>query len=279
MIARIETQGDVLAISMIDPVYHRAPKGGVRGKIAGFSKAARRRMMELMNRLRTKGTRTTFLTLTFAGVPSWDNARKAFKRFSQRLRRKYPEMSAVWRLERQERGSIHYHLICFNLPFVPQAELQKVWTKCTEEELSIIHIKLLNSKKAVMSYVSKYIAKRDGVSDTPSLDDGAYSHAVQEIEGGRHWGWINKAKLPFADVYAFYAREGDALRYVWWAARAVSRGRAGKSPKRLVLFAQDCFAWFERLLEDCWEPQEPLYQEYEGSYSFMACLRSGTMYF
>jgi hypothetical protein len=104
-------------------------------------------------------------------------------------------------MEFQERGSIHFHLLMFNLPFWKQALVQKVWTACTREVRSIVHIKLVHGARSIMSYIAKYIAK----ADETSLEDVSYQH-VDEDTGempsiGRCWGWINKNALPLGQKY------------------------------------------------------------------------------
>lgn len=119
-----------------------------------------------------------------------------------RIRRAFQNCSVVWRMEFQERGAIHFHLLCFNLPFWKQAELQKAWEDCTEENTSIAHIKLVHGAKMIMAYISKYIAKKDERSELTSLEDGSYQHEGREKLSGRFWGYINKELLPLGEVVA-----------------------------------------------------------------------------
>lgn len=152
--------------------------------------------MRFLARLKVKKIRATFITLTFHRMVSHDNARIVFKRFSMRLRRRFEHISVVWRLEYQpKRGAIHFHLLCFNMPFWKQAELQKTWEDCTQEEMSIADIRLLHGTRSVMGYVSKYIAKIDSGASA-SLDDGSYQHGARSETAGRFWGYINKELLP-----------------------------------------------------------------------------------
>jgi hypothetical protein len=105
-------------------------------------------------------------------------------------------------MEFQERGAIHFHLLLFNFPFVPQKELQKVWEACTREARSILDIRLVHGAKMIMAYISKYIAKRDERSEITSLDDGSYQHEGRDKLSGRFWGYINKELLPLGEVVA-----------------------------------------------------------------------------
>jgi len=227
---------------------HARRGGGLRGLITGFSRASRRRLIDLTSRLNTDSVRKTFLTLTFTGTPEWEDAKATLKRFTMRLRRAYPEMSAIWRQERQERGAIHFHLIIFNLPYIPQRDLQKTWEQCTGEPRSIIHIKLLNSSRAVMFYVSKYIAKQqEEMSEVlTSLDKPTYQHGM-----GRSWGYVNKKGLPFAEKWVFHVADEDAIRYAMWSCFALSGGRAGRSQQHARLFCDDAMDMLKFTLSIC----------------------------
>jgi len=148
-----------------------------------------------------------------------EEAKKAFKRFAMRLRRAFPAVSAVWRMEPQERGAAHFHLLVFNLPFWKQCDLQMVWEACTGEKRSIVHIKLVHGARSVMAYVSKYIAKEDARDELTSLDDDAYQHAPREKLAGRFWGWIRKECLPLGQKLEGILTDRQTIRslssFVW----------------------------------------------------------------
>jgi hypothetical protein len=200
MIAFIEAQGSLLSMKVRGFKPRTGGYGGKRGIIQTFSQASRRRLLRFMARLKVRKIRATFITLTFKEMVSHENAKRAFKRFTMRLRRAFPTSSVVWRLEYQpKRGAIHYHLLCFNLPFWKQKELQTTWEACTGEVCSIVDIRLVHGARSVMAYVAKYIAKVD--QEPTSLDDGAYQHAGEdEPPRSRFWGYINKELLPLGEV-------------------------------------------------------------------------------
>lgn len=241
--ATLIEQGGVFEVRVInEATMQPRAGGGVRGCVTSFSKASRKRLIDLTSRLDVKGHRVVFMTLTFSSNPELSEARRAFKMFTMRIRRKNPQMSAIWRLERQKRGAIHYHLIMFDFPFTPQAGLQSSWEECTGEETSILDIRLVRrGRKSVMYYVSKYVAKHgdgdgDGVSGSTSLVKGTYQH---EVESGRHWGYINREKLPFADRFEYHVEGGDAVRYALWGITATSKGRSGKSNVHAKLYCSN----------------------------------------
>jgi len=194
--AYIEAQGSLLSLKVMGFKSSSSLNTAKRGIIRTFSAASRRRLMRFMARLKVRKIRATFITLTFTEMVTHEQAKTVFKRFSMRLRRAYPQASVVWRLEYQpKRGAIHYHLLCFRLPFWEQKKLQETWEECTCEDRSIVDIRLVHGARSVMGYVSKYIAKIDNEAPA-SLDDGSYQHEGRGPALSRFWGYINKELLP-----------------------------------------------------------------------------------
>jgi len=201
MIAHFEAQGSLLLLKVTGQESRPVAHNHKRGIIRVFSAAARRRMLRFMARLKTRKIRATFITLTFTEIVTNERAKIVFKRWVMRVRRRFESISCVWRMEFQERGAIHFHLLCFNLPFWAQADLQKTWEACTEESRSIVHIKLVHGARSIMSYIAKYIAKKDETS----LEDVSYQHVDRESGEvpvlGKFWGWINKNALPLGELH------------------------------------------------------------------------------
>lgn len=231
----VQKQADVLEAKKLPTIKKDRPVGGLRGVVSHFSKASRRRLIVKMERMELRKVRVTFVTLTFTACVSWDESRRALKMFLMRIRRQYPNTSGVWRLEHQERGAIHFHILFFKLPYIPQDELQKSWEECTREPRSIVDIRLIVNKKQAMHYVSKYIAKVADEKSLTSLDSAAYQH-----ETGRRWGVINEKCLPYGKIHAEWLDvDDDVAGYFWWATRAISRGRAGFKHDMMLLFTDE----------------------------------------
>jgi len=247
LIALAQQQGSVFELRPI----MRSPGargGGVRGAIAGFSRASRRRLIDMFARLDTSGVRSVFLTLTFAGTPDPETAKAAYRRFAERIKRRYSDVCWVWRMEFQRRGSIHFHLLAFRLPYIPQRELQNIWTECTGEERSIVHVKLLHGKRAAMNYCSKYVSKLEDTNAGASLDNVTYPHDGQASRSGRLWGVCRRELLPFAKCFtAFVEGEGE-LGYCRWAAGAISRQRAIRHRVGCKLYSDDAPRFFRHLM-------------------------------
>src|SRR5205085_8035023 len=142
-----EAQGSLLVMRLLGQEKRPNTIAPIRGRIRRFSANARRRLMRFMARLRMKGVRATFITLTFKGYPSNAEAKRALHAFMSHLRRTFPKASACWRMEYQKRGAIHFHLLCFDLPYWPQKELQETWTAITRETSSRVDIRLIRSRR------------------------------------------------------------------------------------------------------------------------------------
>ena len=231
-LALVTRQGDLTTISFTKNSSSRSLKGGgLRNPIFTFSRASRKRLLHLFARLQTHRVRTVFLTLTFHDQDDAKAAKQTFRAFRERLRRRFPKSSFIWRMERQERGAIHFHLILFNFPYVPQSDLQTWWTETTGEDLSIVHIKLLRGKKRAFYYCSKYCAKTN--DESTSFITSTYPHA--DRWEGRFWGIQHYDQLPFASKKSWFTDDLDAALYFrYWLLKSA---KVGYSPSRYSNFA------------------------------------------
>jgi len=200
MIAYIEAQGSLLTMKIIGRKYKRPYTGGIRSRIRAFSAKSRVRLMRFMSRLKMQGVRATFITLTFRGYPSNAKAKSCLHAFVQHIRRNFPFASAVWRMEFQKRGSLHFHLLCFNLPWWDWKDLLATWKRITHQNVARIDIQLIKSRKGVMYYVSKYIAKVDKKNGSTFFISPPYLHVGRKWKKGRFWGYHNKKLLPLGEV-------------------------------------------------------------------------------
>jgi len=247
--AYIEAQGSLLLMKIRSADGHVRRGGGVRGKVTGFSKKSRHRMLIFMSRLRTKGARATFITLTFSGQPTHKEAQAALKRFLMRIRRHYEQVCGIWRLERQERGAIHFHLLLFNLPFIKQAVVQRVWEACTREEKSIVDIRLASGARRIISYISKYISKPTEGEGLTSLEDVPYQHAPRDDISGRVWGWLNKKSLPLGQRIEGFLVEWSTITWLRFEANLLSEGRASRSVWKVTLFNETVYQLFNHAVK------------------------------
>lgn len=100
-----------------------------------------------------------FLTLTFAeNVQDIEQANKVYNLFIKRLNNKLfgrgvTRLKYVVVPEFQKRGAVHYHVVLFNLPYIPSGELAKVWGQ------GFIKVNSVEEVGNVGAYVCKYLTK------------------------------------------------------------------------------------------------------------------------
>lgn len=124
--------------------------GGKRGKIVKWSLASRRRMRKmLLTSAPPDGWITGGITCTIPGpVPTFEEARGLWADFCNRLNLKGWAM--IWRMEVQERGSLHWHAIV-TLPHKAgqehldsmafrSIELQAIWEQALKRMGEVEHV-------------------------------------------------------------------------------------------------------------------------------------------
>jgi hypothetical protein len=229
-----------------------------RGKTGVYSAGSRRRLMQFINSI-IRTFLPVFITLTYPDNYPVDA--KIFKRdldnFIKRLRRKFPKIGGVWKLEIQLRGAPHYHLLVWGVPeidlrdFVPTAWYEVVgsgdWLHLRWHEGLLGHgnkhcVSQAESYKQVNVYVTKYISKKVDTS-------GA------ELEWGRWWGVFGKENLPLAPVGVVSIPQklaNDIMRYQ----RRFARIRSRDYPALTIICDAD--QWIARLLGSNTERGETL---------------------
>lgn len=194
----IEAQGSLLAVARRYNRVTRPSVGGKRGLVTGFSSGSRRRLIRKLARLDIKTAK--FLTLTYPlDYPHPQQAKNHHRALLERIRRRWPQASAIWRLEFQQRGAPHFHYLFFNLPWLPFKVLRRWWAEIIDHDQSeplFVRIEAVKSKRGVMYYASKYMSKTDGDADGGS----ALFNYVTYLHAGRVWGIFNKAFIPFAEL-------------------------------------------------------------------------------
>nr|WP_023842321.1 Rep5 [Geobacillus sp. 1121]AHB19301.1 Rep5 [Geobacillus sp. 1121] len=122
-------------------------------------KRAKREVRRLINsNVDAWGEKPKFFTLTFReNVTDIKWANNEFKKFRQRLSRyiwKCPNnLKYVAVIEFQKRGAVHYHVVVFNMPYVPHGVLQEIWGH------GFVHIRAIDDCDNVGAYVTKYMTK------------------------------------------------------------------------------------------------------------------------
>jgi len=96
---------------------------------------------------------TKFMTLTFAkNITDLKEANYIFNQFIKRMNYKYPDFKYLAIPEFQQRGAVHYHLLC-EMPFIHFREITEIWGQGN------IDIKKLNDVDNIGAYVCKYLSK------------------------------------------------------------------------------------------------------------------------
>ncbi len=170
------------------------PKGGAtkRGKILRFTRKSRKRLLDTVAKLR-QDSLPLMVTLTYPLQYPIEQEiwHVHLDNFLKRFLRAYPNASGLWRLEPQERGAPHFHLLAYGLNADLMDSLQewvsRNWYEVVESG-DPSHLEAgaqtarIRSHKGAMSYAAKYCAKESGFELV-----------------GRHWGMFNRKKLPMGE--------------------------------------------------------------------------------
>lgn len=228
-----------------------------RGRIAGFSRKSRKRLLELVSRLNV-GAAGLFLTFTYReNMTDHKKAKRHLDLLLRWLKRRFPESAILWRMEYQRRGAIHFHLIAFGADYVNLHDITAYWQRMTEDD-SYPDVERITSRRKALNYVSKYIAKLPNADESEALVDGLDSVPYSEISEdgawvGRYWGVVNRDKLPFAAavVIAVTGRLAAFFDFKRAARRYYKRGIWRSRIQGFTLFVNDAERWFDLWLAIC----------------------------
>lgn len=135
-----------------------------------------------------------FFTLTFAkNETDIRKCNKELKKFVKRLKYNYnlENFKYLAVIEFQERGAIHYHMIC-NLPYIKQEKLQELWGH------GFVWINQIKNVDNVGAYIVKYMNK--DLSDVRLQGEKAYLYSrnlKKPLE-------ITNTKNENRDLFLFY---------------------------------------------------------------------------
>jgi hypothetical protein len=170
--------------------------------VTGFSGCARRRMRKCLHGMR-RDADGLFLTLTYHETdPTPEECKTHLDLFWKRLRRKFPGISSIWKMEPQERGIPHFHLIVYGVQFVPISRLLSMWHEVTDETSDEhrqpgsggveVEEPFVNEDGKLQAYMGKYMAKTYDVWPGAEPGDPWY-------KPGRWWGKKGRENLPWAE--------------------------------------------------------------------------------
>ncbi len=200
-----------------------------RGEVVGFSRKSRTRMLAKMSTVR-RDAPFCFVTLTYPGKPeNWDasqdwpdlpgprQAKHELSTLIQWVHDQYPSVGVIWKLEPQERGVPHFHLVMYGLDRLGDAVSQMLACSLIRQrwhamvgrgQLShfVRGVNFGNSKAACGSdfpfietspdlsrwYMSKYMTKT-GEPLPLNPDSGLFLG----LAPGRFWGVMYPGSVPF----------------------------------------------------------------------------------
>ena len=223
--------------------------GGKRSSIKGFSRNSRLRLMYLIGSIRRDAELPDFVTLTYPNeFPTVERAKRDLKVFLQRFKRAYPEAGAIWKLEPQQRGAPHYHLMVWGCN---TNDLQK-WTVENWYEIAgqgdinhyLFHagalkgsrpcVSKVRSFRGVWSYAAKYLGKTFNVAEWG------------QTWTGRFWGVFGRTFIPFGakrQIKLPYRAVVDLMRF--------QRRFSGISSRHTIVNSMTIFCdvdqWVEKL--------------------------------
>lgn len=187
--------------------------GKKRGKVTFFSRAARARAMQLCLSVNIDkaGGLPILVTLTYPDEFPTDGptTKGHLDAFLKRLYRFNSEVSAIWKVEPQKRGAPHYHLLVFNMRYLPKDWVATAWASVVDSgDAKHLHagtrVEQVYTYKGVVSYATKYICKR--VEDDKNWTVG------------RWWGVHNRKRLPVdVEEYSLSDEQYYKLRRIYQA--------------------------------------------------------------
>lgn len=207
-----------------------------RGIISSFSYRSRGRLLDLINSIdqaAAPSERWRFVTLTYHKQDvSPRHSKKHLQSFLKRIDRHFGRSGAIWKIEPQQRGMPHHHLLVL-LPADHVADLEaerewfaRAWVEITSgtESQYLVHKysgdkreaawQQLESWEHVSGYCGKYVGK---VCNVPN--ESAWAKA------GRWWGKVNADLLPIRlETHTFTEDQSYRVqRLMRKAAKAKSR--------------------------------------------------------
>lgn len=230
-------------------VICEAKGGGRRNAIKGFSKASRYRLMCMIAKVNRGAALPCFVTLTYpAKFPDVERAKRDLKVFLQRLARMYPVAGWIWKLEPQERGAPHYHLLIWGVSVMELLLwVVKNWFDIAgdgDQMHYLFHMGLLKDSKpcveqvrsfhGVWFYASKYLGKTFEVAEWGKKWTG------------RFWGVGKVENIPFGSIVELQISMTKAFEMMRYQRRFMHRRRS-YTQSSMITFC-DASQWVEKVV-------------------------------
>lgn len=210
-------------------VRERENKAETRAESIEGLRRTFKRLRYLINANFTGAQNELFITLTFApnaegwrpGVEDTDYIASCWKKFQQRLARKYGKFEWIRVLEPHADGKAHFHALLkfkqVKKVFIPNKELNRIWG------LGFVNINSLKEVDNVGAYVSGYLADIELTNENMFqvlADDKRKEKSVAEKNGKRYL-------------------KGGRLMYYPSGKQIYGRSKGLKEPKRMTMTYQE----------------------------------------
>lgn len=142
-----------------------------------------------------------FLTLTHAAnITDIKYSNSEFTKFIKRLKRHTnTDIKYIAVIEFQKRGSIHYHIVIFNLPYTRKEEIARIWRH------GYVKINAIDNIYNIGAYVSKYMGKDVGddrlVGEKCYFTSRGLKKPVEIKDSAQIWGCLDAIKEKNMKVY------------------------------------------------------------------------------
>ena len=210
-----------------------------RGKVQGFSRKSRQRFLAFVASLR-RDALPLFVTLTYPEwwPGDWQNWKEHLDTFvKNHVMRKWPGASLLWKLEPQQRGAPHFHLIVWGVPFMPKEWLAQTWFEVvgsgdSKHLAAGTSVERARSFRGVMCYAGKkYLGKE--VMLPPGWENV-----------GRFWGACGRKNFPRSRVLDLTMTKAGLNRFRRLVRRYMaSKGKVWRSRNGVNLFTQEHLQW------------------------------------
>lgn len=185
----------LLVVTDSESGHARAPKFGPRGVVRGISRASRYRFIRYLAQV-NRPDEAVFITLTYRSFTDdfavWKRHLDSFGKF---LGRRFLDRCGFWRLEFQQRGAPHFHLLLWLGDVTELAAFERecaaAWCRIIgqETEANLEYgciVEPVTDWRKSAFYISVYQAK-----DSQDRDD---------IQTGREWGIWGKERLGLEPI-------------------------------------------------------------------------------
>jgi hypothetical protein len=228
--------------------------GGIRGSVSGFSRQSRYRLMQTIGRVQRQAELPNFVTLTYPkNFPTVEQAKYDLKKFLERLKYNFPGAGYIWKLEPQERGAPHYHMlvwgcetkvlfdwVCENwFDIAGQGDINALLFLKGLLKDSKPCVSKVRSWRGVWRYASKYLGKTFEVAQWGSKWTG------------RFWGVGKRENIPFGPEMIIDCDLREVVQIMRFQRRYAHI--KGRSQNSLTIFC-DADQWIKKLFNNHVQP-------------------------